>query len=127
MRKKHTGAQIVAKLRQADVRIGQGKTVPEVCKEIEVSEQTYCRWRQKYGGMSPAMVRELRGLQRDNAQLRKVVTDLVLNNRTMCLRASLETSRCSEDVEVEEVIDAAKVTTLHQGSSPLYRAALGSA
>ncbi len=44
----------MAKFRQADVLIGQGKTVPEVCKEIEVSEQTYYRWRQKYGGMSPA-------------------------------------------------------------------------
>jgi transposase InsO family protein len=62
MKKKHTGTQIVAKLRQADVLIGQGKTIPEVCKEIEVSEQTYYRWRQKYGGMNPAMVKELRGL-----------------------------------------------------------------
>ena len=43
MKKKHTGTQIVAKLRQADVLIGQGKTAPEVCKEIEVSEQTYYR------------------------------------------------------------------------------------
>jgi putative transposase len=63
MKKKHTGTQIVAKLRQADVLIGQGRTIPEVCKEIEVSEQTYYRWRQKYGGMSPEMVKELRGLQ----------------------------------------------------------------
>jgi putative transposase len=44
MKKKHTGTQIVAKLKQADVLIGQGKTIPEVCKEIEVSEQTYSRW-----------------------------------------------------------------------------------
>jgi len=43
MKKKHTGTQIVAKLRQADVLIGQGKTIPGVCKEIEVSEQTYYR------------------------------------------------------------------------------------
>jgi len=67
----------VAKLRQADVLIGQGKTVAEVCKEIEVSEQTYYRWRQKYGGMSPVMVKELRGLQKENAQLRKLVADQV--------------------------------------------------
>lgn len=75
MKKAHTGTQIVAKLRQADVLIGQGKTVPEVCKEIEVSEQTYYRWRQKYGGMSPDMIRQLRDLQKENARLRRVVAD----------------------------------------------------
>jgi len=80
MKKKHTGTQIVAKLRQADVLIGQGRTVPEVCKEIEVSEQTYYRWRQKYGGMSPEMVKELRGLQKENARLRKLVADQALEN-----------------------------------------------
>ena len=80
MKKKHTGPQIVAKLRQADILIGQGKSVPEVCKEIEVSEQTYYRWRQKYGGMSPEMVKELRGLQKENTRLRKVVADQALEN-----------------------------------------------
>ena len=64
MKKQHTGTQIVAKLRQADVLIGQGKAIPEACKEIEVSEQTYYRWRQKYGGMSPERVKELRGYRR---------------------------------------------------------------
>jgi transposase-like protein len=52
--KKHSGQQIVVKLREADVKLGKGLTVPEVCKKIGVSEQTYYRWRQKYGGMSPA-------------------------------------------------------------------------
>jgi putative transposase len=75
MKKAHAGTQIVAKLRQADVLIGQGKTVPEVCKEIEVSEQTYYRWRQKYGGMSPDMIKQLRELQKENARLRRVVAD----------------------------------------------------
>ena len=51
MKKRFSGPQIVAKLRQADVLIGQGKNVPEVCKEIEISQQTYYRWRQKYGGI----------------------------------------------------------------------------
>jgi transposase-like protein len=88
MKKKHTGTQIVAKLRQADVLIGQGKTVPEVCKEIEVSEQTYYRWRQKYGGMSPEMVKELRGLQKENARLRKVVADQALENAILREAAS---------------------------------------
>ena len=51
MKKRYSGPQIVAKLRQADVLIGQGKKVPEVCKEIEISQQTYYRWRRGYGGM----------------------------------------------------------------------------
>ena len=80
MKKKHSGSQIVAKLRQADVLLGQGKRVPEVCKEIEVSEQTYYRWRQKYGGMSPDMIKQLRALQKENARLRKVVADQALDN-----------------------------------------------
>ena len=79
MKKRHSGPQIVAKLRQADVLIGQGKTVPEVCKQIEVSEQTYYRWRQKYGGMSPEMIKQLRSLQKENKRLRRVVSDQALD------------------------------------------------
>lgn len=80
MKKKHTGPQIVAKLRQADVLLAQGKSVPEVCKEIDVSEHTYYRWRRKYGGMSPDMIKQLRALQKENTRLRKVVADQALDN-----------------------------------------------
>ena len=79
MKKRFSGPQIVAKLRQADVLIGQGKTVPEVCKEIEISQQTYYRWRQKYGGMNPDMIKQLRAVQKENAQLRKLVADQALD------------------------------------------------
>ena len=79
MKKKHSGPQIVAKLRQADVLIGQGKSVPEVCRHIEVSQQTYYRWRQKYGGMSPDMIKQLRLLQKENKRLRRVVSDQALD------------------------------------------------
>ncbi len=79
MKKRHSGPQIVAKLRQADVLIGQGKSVPEVCREIEVSQQTYYRWRQKYGGMSPDMIKQLRLLQKENKRLKTVVADQVLD------------------------------------------------
>lgn len=53
MKKRHSAEQIVAKLRQADVELGKGMKVPEVCKHLGISEQTYYRWRQKYGGMAP--------------------------------------------------------------------------
>jgi putative transposase len=68
-----------SKLRQADVLIGQGKNVPDVCREIGVSQQTYYRWRNKYGGMSPDMIKQLRELQKENARLRKVVADQAID------------------------------------------------
>ncbi len=73
--KRFTPEQIVSKLRQADVELGKGVTVPEVCRKIEVSQQTYYRWRQKYGGMSPELIKELKTLQKDNQRLRKIITD----------------------------------------------------
>ena len=55
--------------------MGKGVTVPEVCRKIEVSQQTYYRWRQKYGGMSPELIKELKVLQKDNQRLRKIIAD----------------------------------------------------
>jgi transposase len=80
MKKRYTDEQIVMKLRVADVELGKGRTVAEVCKLIEVNEQTYYRWRQKYGGMKPEMVKYLRELERENAQLKKIVADQALDN-----------------------------------------------
>ena len=56
MKKRHSGEQIVAMLRQADIELGKGLKTPEVAKQLGISEQTYYRGRQKYGGMDPAMV-----------------------------------------------------------------------
>ena len=79
MKKRYTETQIVAKLRQADVLIGKGNSIPEVCREIEVSQQTYYRWRQKYGGMSPEMVKELKQLQKENTRLKRIVADQAID------------------------------------------------
>ena len=79
MKKRFSGPQIVAKLREADRLIGQGKTIELVCKEIDVTDATYYRWRQKYGGMSPDMVKQLRALQKQNAQLKRLVADQALD------------------------------------------------
>ena len=73
--KRFTPDQIVSKLRQADVLLGKGLSVKQVCRKIEISEQTYYRWRQKYGGMSPQLIKELKTLQRENQRLRKIVAD----------------------------------------------------
>ena len=75
----HSVDQIVSKLRKADVELGKGKKVPEVCKELEVTEQTYYRWRQKYGGMQPVMVKQLKSLEKENSRLKKLVADQALD------------------------------------------------
>ena len=67
--------QIVSKLREADVELGKGLTVKEVCRKIEVTDQTYYRWRQKYGGMSPSLIKDLKTLQKENQRLRKIIAD----------------------------------------------------
>lgn len=73
--KRFTPDQIVSKLREADRELGKGQTVPEVCRKIEVSQQTYYRWRQRYGGMSPELIKDLKALQKENQRLRKIIAD----------------------------------------------------
>ncbi len=77
--KRHSVDQILSKLRRADVELGKGKKVPEVCKLIEIKEQTYFRWRQKYGGMQPEMTKQLKALEKENARLKKMVAEQALD------------------------------------------------
>ncbi len=77
--KRHGVDQIISKLRRADVELGKGKKVPEVCKIIGITEQTYYRWRQKYGGMAPEMAKQLKALQKENGRLKKMVADQALD------------------------------------------------
>ena len=77
--KRHNVDEIIPKLRRADVELGKGKKVPEVCKLIEITEQTYYRWRQKYGGRLSEMAKELKALQNENARLKKMVAEQALD------------------------------------------------
>ena len=79
MKKRHTPEQIVAKLRQADIELGKGRRVPEVCKQLSVTEQTYYRWRQKYGGMDPQMAKYTKDLEQENLRLKRLVADQALS------------------------------------------------
>ena len=79
MKKRHSPEQIVAMLRQADVELGKGRKVPEVCKQLGISEQTYYRWRQKYGGMDPQMAKQLKEMEKENARLKRLVADQALD------------------------------------------------
>ena len=76
MKKRHGAEQIVAMLRQADVALGKGEKVPEVCKQLGISEQTYYRWRTKCGEMDPQLARLLQELQKEIARLKRLVADL---------------------------------------------------
>ena len=77
--KRYRPEEIIAKLREAEVLLGQGKKVPEVVKAIGVSEVTYYRWRKEYGGMDVSQAKRLKELERENARLRQAVSDLTLD------------------------------------------------
>ena len=79
--------QIIPMLRRADVELGKGKKVPEVCKRLGIAQQTYYRWRNGHrrealvgGGMAPEMAKELKALQKENTRLKKLVADQALDN-----------------------------------------------
>jgi putative transposase len=77
--KRYRPEEIIAKLRQADVLLGEGKKVPEVIKTLGVHEVTYYRWRKEYGGLKVAQAKRLKELERENARLRRAVSDLTLD------------------------------------------------
>jgi len=82
-RKYHTAEQIVKKLRQADALIASGATLEHVCKQLGISDATYYNWRRQYGQMKLDQVKHLRRLRKENAQLKKLVADLSLDNSTL--------------------------------------------
>jgi putative transposase len=82
-RKRHTPDEIVAKLRQVDVLVGQGRAVAEAIRAIGVSEVTYYRWRQEFGGLKADQVRRLKDLEAENARLRRAVADLTLDKQIL--------------------------------------------
>ena len=70
-RKKHTPEQVVNLLRQIEVTVAQGKTMALACKEAEITEQSYYRWRKEYGGLQVDQARRLKELESENSSLRK--------------------------------------------------------
>ena len=76
--KHHKPEEIVAKLRQVEVLVGQGKTVAEGARAIGVTEATYYRWRAEYGGLKLDQVKRLKQMEQENSRLRRAVSDLTL-------------------------------------------------
>jgi DNA-binding transcriptional MerR regulator len=82
-RRRHTPEQIIRKLREADRLLAEGRQIAEVAKALEVSEQSYHRWRNQYGGMKADDVKRLKELERENGQLKRIVADQALENRAL--------------------------------------------
>ena len=77
--KRYRPEQIIVKLREADVLLSQGHSVANVIKALEISEVTYYRWRKEYGGMTTPQAKRLKELEKENARLRRAVSDLTLD------------------------------------------------
>ena len=78
-KKTFTPEEIISKLREAEVLLGQGQPIGAVCRGLGISEQTDYRWRKEYGGLRTEQARRLKDLERENARLKKVVADLALD------------------------------------------------
>ena len=79
-KKGYTPEQIINKLREAEVLIARDKSIAQVCRKLEITEQTYYRWRKEYGGLRVDQAKRLKHLEQENARLKKVVADLTLDN-----------------------------------------------
>ncbi len=80
VRKSYTPEQLINKLREAEILLNQGANVGEACRKIEVTEQTYYRWRKEYGGLRIEQAKRLKDLEKENARLKKLVADISLDN-----------------------------------------------
>ncbi len=82
-RRRHTPEQIIRKLREAERMLGEGKRIPEAAKELGISEQTFHRWRNQYGGMKAQDAKRLKELERENSSLKAIVADQALEVRAL--------------------------------------------
>ena len=78
-KKRYKPEEIVAKLRQVDVLVSQGQNIADAIRQIGVSEVTYYRWRQEYGGLKTEQVKRLKELEQENTRLRRAISDLTLD------------------------------------------------
>jgi Transposase. len=82
-RKRHSPEQIITKLREADAMLATGSTIAQVVQRLEISEQTFHRWRNQYGGMKANEAKRLKELEQENARLKRAVADLTLDNQML--------------------------------------------
>lgn len=78
-KRKYTSEEIIHKLQEADVLLGQGKSILEACKQLGVTDQTYFRWRKTYGGLKVDQAKRLKDLEAENARLKRAVAELTID------------------------------------------------
>jgi transposase-like protein len=86
--KRYSTEQIIVKLREAEIELGRGLKVPEMCRKLGVSEQTFYRWRKRYGGLRRNEVQRLKVLEQENLRLKKLLADSMLDNAILKEAAS---------------------------------------
>ncbi len=79
-KRRHTTEQIIRKLREAEVELAKGQAIKAVCKKLQITEQTYYRWRKEYGGLRMDQARRFKQLEKENARLKKLVAEMALDN-----------------------------------------------
>jgi putative transposase len=79
-KKRHTAEDLVTKLREADVLLAKGQSIGEACRQLQISDQTYYKWRKEYGGLQVDQAMRFKAREQENTRLRKVVSDLVMDN-----------------------------------------------
>ena len=79
-KKRYAAEEIISKLREAEVLLSRGLTVAEVARKLAISEQTYYRWKKEYGGLDKNQAKKMKGMEKENLQLKKLVADLSLDN-----------------------------------------------
>ena len=82
-RRRYSAEQIVSKLRQIEVLMAQGKAAALACKEADISEQSYYRWRKEYGGLEIDQAKRMKELERENQRLKRVVADLSVEKQVL--------------------------------------------
>ena len=87
-KKRHMTEQIISKLREAEVELARGMKVPQVCKKLEVTEQTYNRWRKEYGGLRMDQAKRLKDLEREDVRLKKLLAEAELDKAILREAAS---------------------------------------
>ena len=81
--KRHKPEEIVSKLRQVEVLVGQGMPRIDAIRQVRITEQTYYRWRKEYGGLQVGQAKRMKEMEKENARLRKAVSDLTLDNQIL--------------------------------------------
>ena len=89
-KRRHTPEQIIRKLAEGERLLSQGQSLDEVARHLEITESTWHRWRNEYGGMKADDAKELKELQRENQRLKKIVADQALDNEMLSVRGQFE-------------------------------------